>query len=589
LSNERGASVLNLPKSTEFDKKVPKQKFYDKIEISPEVKRALVEQIKEIRWVNKLSPDTLNLQPGTKVTELEVFLIHLKEQELDERVLRQIDRELPYHLLFLLEYEKQYKAVIGYKEAAEAGTAAFKVNRYYATEWGSEAELRLELCGLDIDAVYENYVRQIAGTALTGTQGSDLRESVENAAQQEKLERQLAALDAKIRKEKQPKKKFELVQERKRLKSILEGEHLLGNVYRNNVTRCTTVTSERARRLQCKTGVGKGKKASNRGCEDTEGKVVKKESKTRAEEGNSNRRDLFSQGSKEDVGRIAGQDYEERIMTLIADEVLESSIITVFTAFEQLHSTLRKAVLEGFGIYEEEEAILPMQLLTADTIESVRSYENQEKESIVSVAKELIKMGWCPSVMWEISDVEDKESLTGITKQLLELSKKAGYGNLDQYIIDNLNKEVDRYAEEWKVLIKDEGKRECAISAISLYKEKKYTATGVLLFPLWEGIIKGIDPIRTQQLDAKYGSSSRYSKAKLMILIGEFINRCYWKEYEKVFTQFYRCKIVGGGGNNGLINRNEVAHGKIGNVFSEKQALNAILITNIIVHLMREE
>lgn len=588
--------MLNLPKSTEFDKKIPKQKFYDKIEISPEVKRALVEQIKEIRWVNKLSPDTLNLQLGTKVTELEVFLIHLKERELDERVLRQIDRELPYHLLFLLEYEGQYKAVIGYKEAAEAGTAAFKVNRYYATAWGSEAELRLELCGLDIDAVYEGYVRQIAGAALTGTQGSDLRESVESTAQQEKLERQLAALDARIRKEKQPKKKFELVQERKRLKSILEGEHLLGNVYRNNVTRCTTVTSERARRLQCKTGVGKGKKASNRGCEDTEGKVVKKESKTRAEEGNSNRRDLFSQGSKEDVGRIAGQDYEERIMTLIADEVLESSIITVFTAFEQLHSTLRKAVLEGFGIYEEEEAILPMQLLTADTIESVRSYENQEKESIVSVAKELIKMGWCPSVMWEISDVEDKESLTGITKQLLELSKKAGYGNLDKYIIDNLNKEVDRYAEEWKVLIKDEGKRECAISAISLYKEKKYTATGVLLFPLWEGIIIWIDTKRTQQSNVKFsgnstGSSSGHSKTKaeLMILIGEFISQCYWKEYGERFTQFYRNKIVGSKEYKGLINRNYIAHGNIGNVFSEKQALNAILITNTIVHLVQKE
>ena len=211
--------MLNLPKSTEFDKKIPKQKFYDKIEVSPEAKRALVEQIKEIRWVNKLSPDTLNLQPGTKVTELEVFLIHLKEQDLDERVLRQIDRELPYHLLFLLEYEKQYKAVIGYKEAAEAGTAAFKVNRYYATAWGNEAELRLELCGLDIDAVYEGYVRHIAGAALTGTQGSDLRESVESAAQQEKLERQLVTLDAKIRKEKQPKKKFELVQERKKLQT----------------------------------------------------------------------------------------------------------------------------------------------------------------------------------------------------------------------------------------------------------------------------------------------------------------------------------------------------------------------------------
>ena len=585
--------MLNLPKSTELELKITKQKFYDKIEISPEVKRALVEQIKEIRWVNKLSPDTLNLQPGTKVTELEVFLIHLKERELDERVLRQIDRELPYHLLFLLEYEEQYKAVIGYKEAAEAGTAAFKVNRYYATEWGSQAELRLELCGLDIDAVYEGYVRQIAGAALTGTQGSDLRESVENAAQQEKLERQLAALDAKIRKEKQPKKKFELVQERKRLQSILEGGHLLGNVYRNNVTRCTTVTSERARRLQCKTGVGKGKKASNRGCEDTEGKVVKKESKTRAEEGNSNRRDLFSQGSKEDVGRIAGQNYEERIMTLIADEVLENSIITVLKAFEQLPPTLRKAVLEGFGIYEEEEAILPMQLLTADTIGSARNYEKQEKELIVNVAEELIKMGWCPSVMWEISDIEDKNSLT---RMLLELSGKLRDRNLDKYIIDNLNKVIDRYAEEWKALIKDEGKRECAISAISSYKDKKYTATGVLLFPLWEGIIIWIDTKRTQQSNVKFsgnstGSSSGHSKTKaeLMILIGEFISQCYWKEYGERFTQFYRNKIVGSKEYKGLINRNYIAHGNIGNVFTEKQALNAILITNTIVHLVQKE
>lgn len=44
--------MLNLPKSTELDMKITKQKFYDKIEISPEVKRALVEQVKEIRWLD---------------------------------------------------------------------------------------------------------------------------------------------------------------------------------------------------------------------------------------------------------------------------------------------------------------------------------------------------------------------------------------------------------------------------------------------------------------------------------------------------------------------------------------------------------
>lgn len=74
-----------------------------------------------------------------------------------------------------------------------------------------------------------------------------------------------------------------------------------------------------------------------------------------------------------------------------------------------------------------------------------------------------------------------------------------------------------------------------------------------------------------------------------MILIGEFISQCYWKEYGERFTQFYRNKIVGSKEYKGLINRNYIAHGNIGNVFTEKQALNAILITNTIVHLVQKE
>ena len=74
-----------------------------------------------------------------------------------------------------------------------------------------------------------------------------------------------------------------------------------------------------------------------------------------------------------------------------------------------------------------------------------------------------------------------------------------------------------------------------------------------------------------------------------MVLISEFISRCYWKEYEEEFTRFYKNKIVGRKGYKGLINRNEMAHGNIGNAFSEKQALNAILITNTIVHLVQKE
>ena len=108
--------MLDLPKSTEFNKRIPKQKFYEKIDVSPALKRVFVEQIKIIYWRNKLAATTLNLAPGTSVDEIEIIEIKLSSQELDVAVLRQIDKEIPYHILFVLECEGKYRAVIGYKE-----------------------------------------------------------------------------------------------------------------------------------------------------------------------------------------------------------------------------------------------------------------------------------------------------------------------------------------------------------------------------------------------------------------------------------------------------------------------------------------
>ena len=212
---------MGLPVSTEFNKRIPKQKFYENIAVTPAMKRAFVEQIKIIYWRNKIATTTLNLAAGGQVTEIEVVEVRLSAPELDESVLRQIDREIPYHILFLLEYEGKYRAVIGYKEAA-TGKTAFKVDRYYSTDWLDEDDLPVHLDGLSLDAVYENFVRQIAGEVLADKNGTTLKESVEQQKQREQIEKQTATLEAKIRKEKQPKKKFELVQKLSAMKDIRE-------------------------------------------------------------------------------------------------------------------------------------------------------------------------------------------------------------------------------------------------------------------------------------------------------------------------------------------------------------------------------
>lgn len=213
--------MIGLPKSTEYNKRIPKQKFIEKLTVTPAIRKAFTEQIKSVCWRNKLAPSTLNIAPGERVTEVEVFEVRLNTPELSEDVTRLIDREIPYHILFLLEYEGKYRAVIGYKEAAGSGKAAFKVDRYYRTDWLREDELPTRLEGLNMDAVYESFVRQIAGESLTDGSGPSLKESVERQKEREQITKRIAALESKMRKEKQLNRQMELSAEIKKLKAGL--------------------------------------------------------------------------------------------------------------------------------------------------------------------------------------------------------------------------------------------------------------------------------------------------------------------------------------------------------------------------------
>ena len=213
--------MLGLPQSTEFNKRIPKQKFYEHITVSPALKKSFVDQIRMIYWRNKVAATTVNLAPGTIVDEVEIFEIRLNSASLDEAVLRQIDREISYHIIFLLEYEGKLQAWTAYKEKTPTANAAFKVGKYYHTEWMTEAELPIRIDGLNLDAVYENFVRQIAGDALKADSGESLKASVERDEKKKQLEKQIAVLENKMRREKQLNRQIEMNATIKKLRNEL--------------------------------------------------------------------------------------------------------------------------------------------------------------------------------------------------------------------------------------------------------------------------------------------------------------------------------------------------------------------------------
>lgn len=212
--------MLNLPETTEFNKRIPKQKFYENLSVTPALKRAFAGQVRMIWWSNKIAPVTANLASGKTVTELEVLEIRLNQPSLDESVLLQIDREIPYHILFLLEYEGKYQAWISYKEAV-SGSTTFQVFQYYHTQWMEAELLPLKMEGLSVDAVYENFVRQIAGESLASGETEDLRDSVERDLLRRQLQKQITSLENKVRKERQLNRQMELNMELKKLRKEL--------------------------------------------------------------------------------------------------------------------------------------------------------------------------------------------------------------------------------------------------------------------------------------------------------------------------------------------------------------------------------
>lgn len=210
-----------FPASTQFNSKIPKQKFYENISINSALKRIFVENINGIFWSNKIASATVNISAGENVSEIEVFLIKLNVREVTETLLKQIDREIPYHILFVAEYEGKYQAWIGYKK--QSAGDVFKVSGYYHTDWLEEDKLPLKIEGLDLDSVYENFVRQIAGGQLNKNAPEEtLKISVERGKRRQELEKKISALQKKIINEKQFNRQVELNGELKKLRKELE-------------------------------------------------------------------------------------------------------------------------------------------------------------------------------------------------------------------------------------------------------------------------------------------------------------------------------------------------------------------------------
>lgn len=219
--------MLNIPDRALVNRRIPKSKLYKQIGVDTNLERKFIDEIENIIWKYKLSKETTNLQPTNKVEEIQVFEILLKEKYISIEILENIDRTIPYPILFLLRYKDEVKLAIAYKERNKIDENKMVVNTYYQTKWMKQHELDVDILkGLNLEEVYNNLIRQLI--PIENTLKEDLEKLIELNERIESLKKEIKTLEKKIKREVQFNRKvylnIELQKKKKELEQLLNRE-----------------------------------------------------------------------------------------------------------------------------------------------------------------------------------------------------------------------------------------------------------------------------------------------------------------------------------------------------------------------------
>lgn len=214
--------MITFPQSTYFGKRMPKEKFYAHLEVPNSIKQSFVSEIEQLVWQYKLSPTTINLEAGEKVKEIALLEIKLKAKDFNKQLFQFIDRNISIYIVYLLRFEAECRLLVNFKEPILQKPNSFKVEESYLTDWMEEDKLELNIEGLNLDSLYESFVRQVAGEKLKMIlPDAELKELVVRSKEVQKMERRIAQLEVRMRNEKQFNKQLEVAAEIKKLKEQL--------------------------------------------------------------------------------------------------------------------------------------------------------------------------------------------------------------------------------------------------------------------------------------------------------------------------------------------------------------------------------
>lgn len=184
---------MNLPDSCKVDKFIPKQTFIKKITNG----KALFANIEKITWRYKLSPTTINIPSTKTVEEIHIFDLILKTSEIPRKALLEINKLIPYPILFNFKHA----------DSVCHGISLQDEQKQYLSSW--DEEISFDFNDTNLEKVYQNIVKKFLKHVDISSH-SDFKQTLALEHKIITLKKEILSLENKIKKEKQFNKQLEL-------------------------------------------------------------------------------------------------------------------------------------------------------------------------------------------------------------------------------------------------------------------------------------------------------------------------------------------------------------------------------------------
>ena len=209
--------LFKLPYTTVVNKVIPKNAF-DSF-TNTKQKKLFIDKISRITWLNKISKDTINI-PSNEIEEIQIFLIELKAKEEIPIVLQIIDKAIPYHIIFAIQFQDEIQFSTSAKHQHPTSDNISIIDWTFNSPWQNADKQPYNLIlKINIDTIFNDFCFQLSG------QQKQTKQSITSLIQYQKqikdLGKTITNLKSQIKKSKQFNKKVELNIELKEMEEEL--------------------------------------------------------------------------------------------------------------------------------------------------------------------------------------------------------------------------------------------------------------------------------------------------------------------------------------------------------------------------------